>query len=109
MSKEEKMQPDMEELDDDIMVTVQLDDGRELECEILTIFDANGREYIALESVEEMMKEDGEEEEILIYRYYEDENGNATLDNIQSDEEYEIVADRLDELFDEALFDELED
>lgn len=101
--------PSEEELDDDVMVTVQLDDGREIECEILTIFEAGGREYIALEPVEEMLKDDDEDEEIFLYRFHEDEDGNATLENIQSDEEYEIVSDRFDELLDEAMFDELND
>lgn len=101
--------PSEEKLDDDVMVTVQLDDGREIECEILTIFEAGGREYIALEPVEEMLKDDDEDEEIFLYRFHEDEDGNATLENIQSDEEYEIVSDRFDELLDEAMFDELND
>ncbi len=97
------------ELDDDVMVTIQLDDGRQIECEILTIFEAGGREYIALEPVEEMLKDDDEDEEIFLYRFHEDEDGNASLENIQSDEEYEIVSDRFDELLDEAMYDELDD
>ena len=101
--------PDNEELDDDVMVTIQLDDGREIECEILTIFEAGGREYIALEPVEELAKGDDEDQEIFLYRFYEDENGEATLENIQTDDEYELVADRFDELLDEAMFDELDD
>ena len=105
----EKNKNSNEELDDDVMVTIQLDDGRQIECEILTIFEAGGREYIALEPVEELMKPDGEDEEIFLYRFHEDEDGNATLDNIETDEEYEIVADRFDELLDEAMFDDLDD
>ncbi len=106
---ENNLVPDETDLDDDVMVTVVLDDGREIECEILTIFEAGDREYIALEPVEEMLKDDDEDEEIFLYRFHEDEDGNATLENIQSDEEYEIVSDRFDELLDEAMFDELDD
>ena len=41
--------------------------------------------------------------------YSEDEEGNPSLDNIDSDEEYEIVSDRFDELLDEAEFDAMDD
>ncbi len=37
----------------------------------------------------------------------EDINGNPDLENIDSDEEYEIVADAFDELLDSAEYDEL--
>ena len=46
--------------------------------------------------------------EVYIYRYSEDEDGNPSLDNIDSDEEYEVVSDRFDELLDEAEFDAMD-
>ena len=97
-----------EELDDDVMVTVSMDDGTDVECEILTIFNIGEQDYIVLLPYDDQGKLN-EEGEVYIYRYFEDEEGNPSLDNIQSDEEYEIVADRFDELQDEALFDEMED
>ena len=39
-------------------------------------------------------------------RYFEDEDGNPSLENIQDDEEYEAVEERFDELLDEVQFDE---
>ena len=43
------------------------------------------------------LDENGENEdgEVYLYRYYE-ENGQPNLDNIDSDEEYEIAADAFD-------------
>ena len=41
-------------------------------------------------------------------RYYE-ENGQPNLDNIDSDEEYEIAADAFDELMDTEQFNEMEE
>ena len=38
--------------------------------------------------------------------FFEDEDGNPSLENIQDDEEYEAVEERFDELLDEAEFDE---
>ena len=67
----------------DMQVTLSLDDGSEVECAILTIFE-------------------------FIYRYFEDEEGNPSLENIEDDEEYEAVADRFDELLDEAAYEDMD-
>ena len=94
--------------DEDILVTLDLDDGSQVECEILTIFTVSDQDYIALLPLDKD-GETNEEGEVFIYRYSEDEEGNPSLDNIQDDEEYEAVADRFDELLDEAEFDETDD
>lgn len=91
--------------DEDICVTLDMDDGTQVDCEIVTIFDVNDQDYIVLLPLDE----DGEENEegtVYIYRYFEDENGNPSLENIQDDEEYEAVEERFDELLDEVQFDE---
>ena len=85
-------------------MTLTLDDGTELECVVLTIFEAGEKEYIALLPLDGREAEDGE---VYLYRYVEDINGNPDLENIDSDEEYEIVADAFDELLDSAEYDEL--
>ena len=89
---------------EEMTVTLTLDDGSELECVVLTIFDAGAREYIALLPME---GEEAEEGEVYLYRYSEDENGNPNLDNIEDDDEYEIVADAFDQLLDDQEYDEL--
>lgn len=90
----------------DMRVTLDMDDGTTVECEILTIFDLEDMNYIALLPLNEN-DEPNEEGEVYIYRYFEDEEGNPSLENIENDEEYEAVADRFDELLDEAEFDEM--
>ena len=92
------------ENDEEMTVTLTLDDGTELECVVLTIFEAGEKEYIALLPLDGREAEDGE---VYLYRYVEDINGNPDLENIDSDEEYEIVADAFDELLDSAEYDEL--
>ena len=52
--------------------------------------------------------EENEEGEVFIYRYSEDSEGNPSLDNIEDDEEYEAVADRFDELLDEAVYEDMD-
>lgn len=88
----------------DTTVTLTLDDGSLLECVVLTIFEAgdDGREYIAL-----MPESDDEGGEVYLYRYTETEDGQPDLTNIESDEEYEAVADAFDEILDAQEFNEL--
>ena len=94
-----------QDLDDAMVVTLDLDDGSQLECEVLTIFDVNGQDYIALLPLSE--DEDEEGEEVFIYRYNEDEEGNPSLENIEDDDEYEAAADAFDEWLDEQEFEEM--
>lgn len=88
----------------EMTVTLTLDDGTELECVVLTIFEAGENEYIALLPLDGREAEDGE---VYLYRYTEDADGNPSLENIVDDEEYEIVADAFDELLDTEEYDEL--
>lgn len=94
--------------DEDVMVTLALDDGSSVECEILTIFDVGGSDYIALLPLDSNGKPN-EEGEVYIYRYLEAPDGTPSLENIEDDQEYEAVADRFDELQDEADFEAMED
>ena len=94
---------ELEQQDEEMTVTLTLDDGKELECVVLTIFDAGEREYIALLPIE---GEEADEGEVYLYRYSEDKEGNPNLDNIEDDDEYEVVAAAFDELLEDEEFDE---
>ena len=73
-----------------------LDDDTELDCHVLGIFEVKDKEYIALVPQDE--------EEVLLYEYKETEDG-VELDNIE-DDEYELVAQTFDEIFEEGFEDE---
>ena len=77
--------------EENLTVTLTLDNDEVLECAVLTIFSAGDRQYIALLPLEDA--EDTEEGDVFIYRFEEDENGEPTLDNIEDDDEYELAAD----------------
>ena len=96
-------QENMEE-QEEMTVTLTLDDGSEIECVVLTIFTAGERDYIALLPMEGAEAEEGE---VYLYRYSESEDGQPNLENIEDDDEYEIVAEAFDELLDDAEYDEL--
>ncbi len=93
--------------EENLTVTLTLDNDEVLECAVLTIFSAGDRQYIALLPLEDA--EDTEEGDVFIYRFEEDEIGEPTLDNIEDDDEYELAADAFDEWLDEQDFEELED
>ena len=90
--------------EEEMTVTLTLDDDTEVKCVVLTIFTAGERDYIALLPME---GEDSEEGEVYLYRYSETEDGTPVLDNIEDDDEYEIVADAFDEMLDDQEYDEL--
>ncbi len=91
----------------DTTVTLTLDDDSTLECAVLTVFPAGEREYIALLPLDENgQNSDGD---VYLYRYFLDEAGNPSLDNIVDDDEYELASDAFDELLDKAQYDEMVD
>ena len=91
---------------EDYRVTLDLDDGRTIECAIMTILEVDDQDYIVLVPVDED-DEPIEEGEVYIYRYFEDEDGTPSLDNIDNEDEFERVAERFDEFLDEQTVDEL--
>ena len=94
--------------DEDDIVTVCLDDGTEMDCAVFAVFPAGESDYFALLPLED---QDAEEGEVFLYRFSvngENED-DIQLDNIESDEEFEIVSDAFDELLDSEEFDELFD
>ena len=96
-----------EELDEEMTVTLDLEDGTSVNCAIVTILSVKDQDYIVLLPLEE----DGENHDGMVwfYRYYENENDpneEPTLEYNEDDEEYEIVSDAFDEYLDNAEFDE---
>lgn len=77
----------------DAIINLVLDDDSTMQCVVIAVFQAEGtnHEYIALLPVNEEI--DDEESDVLLYRYSEDEEGELNLDNIETDEEYDIVAE----------------
>lgn len=99
-----------EDNDEEMTVTLDLEDGSSVTCAIVTILTVQNQDYIVLLPLEE----DGENHDGIVwfYRYKEDDNDPNTepeLTYIEDDEEYEIVADAFDEYLDNVEFDEIID
>lgn len=84
------------------VIHLELEDGSEVDCAVISLFEAEGQEYIALISVEDL-ESDEEEGALLLYRYNEDpeDSDSFSLDNIETDEEYEMVTSILDEILED--------
>ena len=89
-----------------VTVTLTLEDDSELECEVITVFSAVGREYIALLPMEGAEEGTGN---VFLYRYIEKDGEEPTLENIEDDDEFEAASEAFDEYLDSAEFDELVD
>lgn len=96
--------------DEEMTVTLELDDGSSVTCAVVTILSVAKQDYIVLLPLEE----DGENHDgnVWFYRYSENEadpNEEPVLTYIEDDEEYEMVADAFDEYLDNVEFDEIMD
>lgn len=96
--------------DEEMTVTLELDDGREVNCAVVTILTVSEKDYIVLLPLDE--NGDNEDGEVWFYGYKEDEsdpNAEPELLFIEDDDEYESVADAFDEYLNSQEFDELLD
>lgn len=82
-------------------ISLILDGGLEVECDILAIFPVKNRFYAAL--IPQVPIEGYEDTDYLLYRY-ESDGEQVTISDIDSEDEWEAVEDRLEELFDEETF-----
>ena len=90
-------------------VTLTLEDDSELECAVIAIFPAGDRMYAALVPLSENDELD-EDADVLIFRFIDNgDDKDPDLENIDSDEEYEMACDAFDALLDEADLEEDEE
>ena len=97
-----------ENLDEEMTVELSLEDGTTVVCAIITILEVDDQDYIVLLPLDE--NGENEDGEVWFYRYCEnteDPNEEPELGFIDSDEEYEAVADAFDEYLDSVEFDEI--
>lgn len=92
---ENKKNVNEEVLEDDDFITLEFEDGKEVECEIMGIFDVEDKEYIAL------LPDDGTDD-VYLYGYKEISDEEFELIDILDDAEFDKVA----EVFNELDFDE---
>ncbi|MBQ9911798.1 MAG: DUF1292 domain-containing protein [Firmicutes bacterium] len=90
---EDKKNVNNDALDDDAdFITLEFENGEEVECEIMGIFDVEDKEYIAL------LPDDGTDD-VYLYGYKEISDEEFELVDIEDDDEFDKVS---------AVFSELE-
>lgn len=91
--------------EEEMTVELKLDDGRIVNCVVITILEVDGKDYIALRPLDE--KGENADGEVWFYRYKEDENDpnvEPELTYIEDDDECDAVEDAFDEFLDEQEF-----
>lgn len=94
--------------DEEMTVELELEDGSEVNCAVITILEVDTKDYIVLLPLDE--NGENADGEVWFYGYSEnpeDPNEEPELRYIDEDEEYERVADAFDEYLDNCEFDEL--
>lgn len=82
--------------EDEIIIVLTLDDGSDLECKVLTIFEAESKNYIAL-----LPTHTNEEVEVLLFRYKDLGDDEISIENIETDEEFDKALYEFDKLIKE--------
>ncbi len=85
-------------------ISLTLDDGTELICDVVAIFPAGDKTYIAL--LPNRVIEGYEEDEVFLYRYKELEGDDVDLIPIEDEAEYELASEAFDDVLDEFLDEE---
>jgi len=82
-------------------VTLTLEDGSEMTCDVIAIFPCMDRDYIAL------LPENDPDGDFLLYRFIDNGDGEYDLDDIEDDEEFEAASEAFDELMDNEEYDDM--
>ncbi len=97
---EELNNNEVEVVDEPITLTLTLENGQELKCEVIGTLEVDGKDYIAV------LPEN--EEDFWIYEYTENEDETLDIQNIEDEELFQKVGHAFEEMFD-AEYDEDEE
>lgn len=89
----------MSEVQNDNIIVLTDEDGGEHEFEVLEVLEVEQQSYAILQPT------DTKDDEAIILRIEQDENGNEVLVNIEDDDEWDKVA----EMYDTLLFEDLDE
>ncbi|MBQ8587444.1 MAG: DUF1292 domain-containing protein [Oscillospiraceae bacterium] len=79
---------------EDEIITLDFDDGESFECGIMGTFELNGKEYIALDTLDDS-------NDVYLYEYVPTEEDFELLDI--PEEEFDLVAAEFDRLMDDPV------
>ena len=82
-----------------MVVPIEMEDGSEVECEVLAIFPVDGKQYIAL------IDKDNEDSDIWMYRFVPVGEEEFNIEDIEDDKEFEKVEDAFNQMVEAAEID----
>ena len=89
-----------------MVIPIEMEDGSEVECEVLAIFPVAGKQYIAL------IDKDNEDSDIWMYRFVPVGEEEFNIEDIEDDKEFEKVEDAFNQMIEateiDAVIDEKE-
>lgn len=86
----------MSEKDENLTITLEFDNDETVEAEPLFIFDVNDKDYIALIPVNE------EDDDVFLFVYNELGDDEFEFLDIESDEEFDLVAKEFERIIEET-------
>ena len=82
-----------------MVIPIEMEDGSEVECEVLAIFPVDGKQYIAL------IDKDNEDSDIWMYRFVPVGEEEFNIEDIEDDKEFEKVEDAFNQMIEAAEID----
>ena len=82
-----------------MVIPIEMEDGSEVECEVLAIFPVAGKQYIAL------IDKDNEDSDIWMYRFVPVGEEEFNIEDIEDDKYFEKVEDAFNQMLDAAEID----
>ena len=82
-----------------MVIPIEMEDGSEVECEVLAIFPVDGKQYIAL------IDKDHEDSDIWMYRFVPVGEEEFNIEDIEDDKEFEKVEDAFNQMVEAAEID----
>ena len=82
-----------------MVIPVDMEDGTQIECEVLAIFPVGGKQYIAL------IDKDNDDSDIWLYRFVTVGDEEFNIEDIEDDKEFELVEDAFNKMVESAEID----
>jgi hypothetical protein len=82
-----------------MVIPVEMEDGTQIECEVLAIFPVEGKQYIAL------IDKDNDDSDIWLYRFVPVGDEEFNIEDIEDDKEFELVEDAFNKMVESAEID----
>ena len=82
-----------------MVIPVDMEDGTQIECEVLAIFPVRGKQYIAL------IDKDNDDSDIWLYRFVPVGDEEFNIEDIKDDKEFELVEDAFNKMVESAEID----